>query len=117
MAHIWKERRDPEKHVDHMQTSQLGGFPVESASDRLIVRDVYFVEVCGFTFQFQSLDQITEALAYFRQKTYPSSRLPDVTLEHYWQRWYERLPQWLFEEPKRQRVVAALQRAADIFSR
>jgi hypothetical protein len=117
MARIWKERLDPDKHVDYMRTTHIGGFTVEAVRDRLIERDVYFVEVCGFTFQFQSLDQITEALAYFRQKTHPSSREPGVTLEHYWQRWYERLPQWLFEEPKRLRVVAALERAAETFGR
>lgn len=117
MARIWKERFDPVKHADHMRTTHIGGSPVEPVRDRLIEREVYFVAVSGFTFQFHSFDQIDEALTYFRQRIHPTSRQPDVALEHYWQRWYERLPQWLFEEPKRLRVVAALERAADRFGR
>jgi hypothetical protein len=117
MARIWKESVDPTRHVDYMATTHVGGFPVDPSPDRLIEREVYFVEVCGFTFQFQSLDQVHEALAHFEQKIHPTSRWPGITLEHYWQRWYERLPQWLLEEPKRRRVVAALRRAADTFSR
>ena len=36
-------------------------------------------------------------------------------LEHYWQRWFERLPRWLSEEPRRARVVSALSRALEAF--
>ena len=98
-----------------MLTSHIGGVPPEPTRDRLIDRQVYFVAVCGFTFQFQSLGQIEHALSYFEQKLHPTSVLPGVALKYYWQRWHERLPQWLFEEPKRVRVVAALSRALHQF--
>ena len=117
MARLWTETLDPERHVDYMRTSHIGGFPPEPRRDRLIERPVYFVEVCGFTFQFHSLEQIERALAHFGRKIHATSAQSGVTLEHYWQRWYERLPQWLFEEPKRVRVVAALSRALRHFGR
>jgi hypothetical protein len=98
-----------------MRSSQIGGAPIDAPRDRLIERWVYFVEVASFTFQFESLAHLNECLQFFRQKLHPTSRQPDVWLEHYWQRWFERLPQWLFEEPKRVKVVAALERAAKDF--
>ena len=94
-----------------MDTFWIGGLPVAAPHDNIVERWVYFVEVCSFTFQFQSLAQIEECLAFFSQKIHPSSMQPDITLEHYWQGWEQRLPRWLFEEPKRQRVARALQRA------
>ena len=54
-------------------------------------------------------------MAFFRQKLHPSSREPGVRFEHYWQKWNERLPQWLFDEPKRIKVVRALERAEAAF--
>ena len=78
----------------------IGGLPLQPPRDPLIRTWVYFVDVAAFTFQFQSLAQMNECLEFFRQKIHPTSIQPDVTLEHYWQRWYERLPRWLFEEPK-----------------
>jgi len=100
-----------------MSTSHIGGMEIEPPRDRLIERRVYFVEAAGFTFQFASLGQLPEALGYFEQRVHPSSRQPGVVLEHYWQRWFERLPQWLFEEPRRVRVVSALSRALQAFGR
>jgi hypothetical protein len=117
MARMWTEQLDPERHVDHMATTHIGGLPPEPPCDRLIERQVFFVAVCGFTFQFHSLEQIERALSHFERKIHPTSAQPGVTLEHYWQRWYERLPQWLFEEPKRVRVVAALRQALRHFGR
>ena len=99
-----------------MSTTHIGGLPVEPSQNRLIPRYVYFVAVSGFTFQFVSLEQMQECLAWFSHKTHPSSREPGVTLEHYWQRWFERLPQWLSEEPKRKKVIKALQRALNDFT-
>ena len=99
-----------------MRSSWVGGLYPKSPQDNLIESWVYFVNVCSFTFQFQSLDQLEQCLRYFSQKIHPSSRLPDVELEHYWQRWYERLPIWLSEEPKRQKVIKALQKARDQFT-
>lgn len=34
----------------------------------------YFVEVCRFTFQFQTLNRVQEYLEFFSAKTHPSSR-------------------------------------------
>ncbi|MBD1910307.1 MULTISPECIES: hypothetical protein [unclassified Leptolyngbya] len=77
----------------------------------------YFVEVCGFTFKFDSIEQLEQVLEYYRQKIHPSSIIPrlDRSLEKIdrslIQRWYERLPLYLRKEPKRQKVVAALEQA------
>ena len=117
MARFWKEKLDPAKHRDWMKTAHVGGFPVESAFDNLNERWVYFVHVCSFTFQFQSLQQIEECLAYFSQKVHPSSMVPNVMLEHEWQSWDQRLPHWLFEEPKRKCVIKALQCALQTFEK
>ena len=111
MARMWAERLDPRRHVDQMRTIHIGGIPPEPPRDRLIDRWVYFVVVCGFTFEFHSLEQVERALSHFEQKIHPTSLRPGVTLEHYWQSWSERLPLWLFEEPKRLRIVSALRRA------
>ncbi len=80
---------------------------------------VFFVRVCSFTFEFHSLKQIGSCLEYYTQKVHPSSRLP-VYRENYgdhWeaQRWYEQLPMYLLEEPKRQKVVKALASAIEQF--
>jgi hypothetical protein len=114
MSRHWREQLDPSRHADQM-TVHVGGFPVEPPRDRLITKWVYFVDVASFTFQFHSLDQLRECLEFFRQKVHRTSRQPDVYLEHYWQRWFEKLPQWLFEESKRVKVVAALELAAKDF--
>lgn len=116
MARIWKERLDPNKHREYLDTTWVGGLPPQPAKDNLLVSWVYFVEVCSFTFQFHSIEQIERCLTYFSQKTHPSSRLPNCDLEHYWQRWFERLPLWLSEEPKRQKVLKALRKALDEFA-
>lgn len=77
----------------------------------------YFVEVCGFTFKFNSIEQLEEVLAYYSQKLHPSSIIPHLDQSpekidrSLIQRWYERLPLYLRKEPKRQKVVAALKQA------
>lgn len=114
MSRHWREQLDAARHADQM-TIHVGGFQVDPPRDRLIEKWVYFVDLASFTFQFQSLDQLQQCLQFFRQKIHPTSRRPDVRLEHYWQSWFERLPQWLFEESKRLKVVAALERAAEDF--
>lgn len=115
MARWWSEPLDAERHRDFMSTYHAGGVPIEPPRDRLIERRVFFVEAAGFTFQFASLEQIRAALGYFEQRVHSGSRRPGVELEHYWQRWFERLPQWLSEEPRRARVVSALSRALQAF--
>src|SRR5262249_348730 len=74
---------------------------------------IYYVEVCQFTFAFFSLDMIRQYLEYYSAKVLASSRMSGPL----WhpngdnQRWFERLPLRLRKEPKRQRVVKALERA------
>jgi hypothetical protein len=70
------------------------------------------VNVVSFTFQFFSIEQVRDCLAYYERKTHPSSRLSIGAADHWEaQRWFDRLPMYLLEEPKRARVVRALSRA------
>jgi hypothetical protein len=131
MSRIWYENYLP----DNSQVKD-----VNSAIGRVLAQKIYFVEVCSFQFQFDSLDQLKEVLEYFEQKTHPSSRLPNeewvkaelrkdsknyrsniarfIASEHdSIQRWYERLPMWLYEEPKRKKIVKVLKQAYDKFSK
>ena len=84
-------------------------------------REVFFVRVCSFTFEFHTVAQIELCLSHYRQKLLPSSRV-DISglcqgFEHYEaQRWFEQLPLYLREEPKRIKVVAALEEALRTFS-
>jgi hypothetical protein len=116
VARVWKEWRSGHwsEAFDLHGFQGLPGHDV-SPDPKLVPVWTYFVEVCGFTFRFGSVAQIETVLAYYRQKLHPSSRLPDsrwLRAEHdVAQRWYERLPGYLREEPKRVRVVAALERA------
>jgi hypothetical protein len=82
----------------------------------LLRRQVYFVRVCSFTFQFHSTQQIQACLEYYNRKIQPSSRR-DIGAADHWEceRWFERLPLFLREEPKRQRVVKALRDALKTF--
>lgn len=115
MSKHWKEPIDPSRHRDFMFGSGDGGYPRSAPPDPLIPDWAYFVRVNSFTFEFASLDQIRQCLSYCRQKTHPSTRKPGITLEHYWQRWFERLPKGLLRGTKRERVVAALERAPKDF--
>ena len=77
---------------------------------------VVFVRVAGFTFEFHSLDQIRTCLAFYQQPHHPTSRLPVSTGDYggdqsETQRWFERLPLYLREAPKRRLVVKALEDA------
>jgi hypothetical protein len=75
--------------------------------------------VCSFTFYFESADEIEEYIHFYSQKTHPDSRLPiaegtDRFVRWHSQRWYERLPMYLQEEPKREKVLKALKRAKEL---
>ena len=95
----------------------------ESRSSGLLPEHNIMVCVASFTFRFSSVDKLRDCLAYYKQKTRPSSRIPEkqlsAALGHNWrtlrsweiERWYERLPMYLLEEPKRQKVVKALTEA------
>ena len=127
MALIWTEAYDPRKHADKMfDASHIPGVPSEEyhRAPTLQRYPVYFVRVCGFTFQFHSLKQLEICLKFFSQKTRPSSRIslsvPDRQMHWlHWevQRWFDRLPMYLLEERRRIRIVPALKQALLQFQR
>jgi hypothetical protein len=88
-------------------------------------RDI-LVRVASFTFRFIDIEHLRECLAYFQHKIHPSGRVPakklaaelgeDWRTQRSWEieRWFERLPMYLLEEPKRQKVVKALGEALQL---
>lgn len=106
MARIWKE---PHK-IPNGQTNLVQPYTI-------------VVRVASFTFRFSTTQQLRDCLAYYQQKVHPSSRIPakDIAADigedwrtlRGWnvERWFERLPMYLLEEPKREKVVKALSRA------
>ena len=89
----------------------------------LLPRHEIVVRVASFTFRFESVERLRECIQYYEKKTRPSSRIAAKTLAadlgedwrqlRGWdvERWFERLPMYLLEEPKRQKVLKALSRA------
>ena len=112
MPRIWTELSDPNRHVDFMSDWSIGGRLVTLPSDNLKRRNVLLVEVCQFTFQFHSLEQLNEAIDFFSRTVHPSSRIGGVELEHYWQPWSQRLPKGMTSQSRRVRVLAALRKDA-----
>jgi hypothetical protein len=86
----------------------------------LAPREVVLVSVASFTFRFTTTKQLRHCIEYYERKTHPSSRVcakaiaadigPDWRELRSWEveRWFERLPMYLLEEPKRQKVLKAL---------
>jgi len=84
---------------------------------------VIVVRVASFAFRFDTVQRLRECIKYYEKKTRPTSRIPAKTLAadlgedwrglRGWdvERWFERLPMYLLEEPKRQKVLKALSRA------
>jgi hypothetical protein len=112
VSKYWRERLDPELHRDYMgggeAAQDAGGWPVNPAkTDGWI----YFVRECSFTFTFVNLAQLEEAQRFLERKVHPARRRPGITLEHYWQRWYERLPPGLCGGSKRLKILRALAEA------
>jgi hypothetical protein len=78
-----------------------------------------FVRVCSFTFRFRSVEELRECTAFYSKKVHPSRRSAEAAKAvragemSRWEAesWHERLPLYLREEPKRLRVLAALQEA------
>jgi hypothetical protein len=129
MSRFWHENHLPNNAPVKDVNSPIG---------RVLAQKIYFVEVCSFTFRFNTIEQMKETLIYFEQKTHPSSRLPNEewinrearqnpknyrqNIENFMrcergeiQRWFERLPMWLYEEPKRQKIVKVLRQAIKEF--
>ena len=102
VARIWKER-----------LTALG-------TAHLAPREVILVRVASFTFRFTTAKQLRDCIEYYEQKIHPTSRIsaqtisadigPDWRELRSWEveRWFERLPMYLLEEPKRQKVLKAL---------
>jgi hypothetical protein len=111
MAQIWSEPFAWTKHQNQME-GLASSTTDHHRAPTLLQRQVYFVRVCSFTFQFHSIQQIQACLDYYDRKIQPSSRV-DIGAADHWEceRWFERLPLFLHEESKRQRVVKALRDA------
>jgi hypothetical protein len=98
----------------------------EDGKQNLIPRSVIVVEVVSFTFRFADVAQLQRCIAYYKTKTHPTSRIPAKELaadlgedwreQRGWEveRWFERLPMYLLEEPKRQKVLKALEKAQNL---
>jgi hypothetical protein len=117
MATTWSEEYDPLKHLNPMG-SEVGTPPGIARHLRAGTIDphrVQFVRVEGFTFEFHSAEQARACLDFYRLKIAPSGRLSSSDMgggDHWeFQRWFERLPGELRREPKRLKVVAALEDA------
>ena len=122
MSRIWSEPYDALRHQTFMPDEFGGGEAVarHHRSPTLQPHRVFLVSVAGFTFTFHTLDEIRACLAFYEQKIQPSGRSgvaegmvarDEVAWRHEVQRWHERLPSYLREEPKRVAVVAALTEA------
>jgi len=83
---------------------------------------VCLVTVCNFTFIFHSVEQLETCSDYYIHEHHPSSRLLIYTENlggdnSETQRWFEKLPQYLLEKPKRSEVVKTLKRAIQDYSK
>ncbi len=122
MADVWKETYTPRRKgllVPPARRNHMPGFPVlPTLPQTLVPMEVWCVRVCSFTFVFHSREQLDACLHYYDRKTRPSSLIPAHELPSYGgdtgecQRWFDRLPMYLLEEPKRKKVVSALRAAA-----
>jgi hypothetical protein len=109
MPRIWLEPyRDQSIPIEYWGTRA-----VKANTAGLIPDNVLMVSVASFTFHFVSVQQIRDCLAYYERKTHESSRISIPGDLDHWetQRWFDRLPMYLLEEPKRAKVVKALNRA------
>ena len=136
MPNSCKTRRGkPQKREENRKMARCWKEVAQFRSDSLHTQWNYFVNVCSFTFCFTSLAQIEEYHDYFSQKIHASSC--DRRIRSPWQLTFigrkyanigspdhderqskfDKLPQYLFEEPKRIKVVKALEKALKEFSK
>jgi hypothetical protein len=108
MSKVWREIADPNIHSDFMSTFNEGGVPIEKSRDNLIQKWIYLANVCNFTFQFSSIQQVKECVVYFEKKTHPRTIGDHPPYEHYWQPWYCKLPKGITKGAKREKVLKAL---------
>jgi hypothetical protein len=104
--------------------ARISKLPVERHDGKasLVPEHVIVVRVASFVFRFESVERVRECIEYYEKKTRPSSRIAARTLaaelgedwreQRAWEveRWFERLPMYLLEDPKRQKVLEALSR-------
>jgi len=124
MARIWKELYDSTQHggLPDSLTDVTEPIGRHRTAPTIIPHNVVFVSVCSFTFRFDTKEQLQRVLRYYEQKIVPTSRQP----ESVWgmrggdhseaERWFEKLPLFLREEPKRLKVVKALRDASRMFA-
>ena len=94
------------------------------SSPRALPPVLYFVHVCGFRFVFVALAQIAEYQAFYDQPLKPSFRYVDAANGEI-SRWasdsqrsrFHKLPLYLWENGKWEKVVAALGRAIRAFAK
>jgi hypothetical protein len=119
MARFWKEPYSAEKARECGIHDFEGGAVLGPRDTRWI----YYVEVVGFTFAFFSVGMMREYLDFYSRKILPSSRTSALSpfsggaaaSVGDGQTKFERLPLWLRKEPKRRKVVKALERALKEF--
>lgn len=114
MAKHWIETSPFPSHK--LPIGALQGLPKHEGD----IRQIYFIEVCGFTFEFFSVEQIAAASEWFSEKVHKSTRMKDEPYLKYErdevQRWHERLPAQIKKGSKRERVVKALNNAVAAYS-
>ena len=120
MARIWKEPNRGCSYGGRRTEALERLLDQGTRNPTLIPRQEIVVRVASFTFRFESMEHLRDCLAYFQQRTHPSSRIPAKELasqfgedwrSQRWyavERWFERLPMYLLEKPKREKVVKAL---------
>ncbi len=126
MARIWIEQHRTEGMNSPRYENRKKRVEQAAKSPGLVPLQDAMVRVASFTFRFVSIEHLRDCLAYFQQKTHPTSRVPakelasqfgeDWRTQRSWEveRWFERLPMYLLEEPKRARVVKALEKALQL---
>ena len=116
MTKIWSEPYDHLRHHNPMGGETPGKDRYWKAPT-LEPYHVAFVRVCGFTFEFHTVEQLRACRHFYATKLHPSSRShaaaeavaeDKVTWRWEVERWFERLPMYLREESKRLEVAAAL---------
>ena len=126
MARIWKEPHGNQgMNWTRYETREKRAAQAAKGPGLIPVQDV-MVRVASFTFRFVNVEHLRDCLAYFQQKTRQTSRIAGKELasqlgedwrsQRSWEveRWFERLPMYLFEEPKRRKVVQALTKALEL---
>ena len=122
MSRISWEKYDQLRHRNPMGSEV--GHPAELdrhwRATTLMPHHVLMVRVAGFAFEFHSMTQLRECLSFYDRKLHSTSRSSvrgyavrsgEVCWRREVERWHERLPLYLREEPKRQEVLSALRSA------